>query len=102
MSKRIVLYMRTNDAPYCTPEKMVDQMFGLKKFIVQKLPTCEIIISTTTLRADSTTAIKRNNLFENNLKKLNIKQIVNGNIGKKTHLNYRRLHLRIPGALKLS
>ena len=95
---RIVLDMGTNNAPYCTPEKMVDQILGLKNFILQKLPTCEIIISTPTLRTDNTTANNRNNLFVNHLKKLNIKLILNGNIEKK-HLG---LHLRMSGVIKLS
>ena len=30
---RIVLDMGINNAPYCTPEKMVDQILGLKNFI---------------------------------------------------------------------
>ena len=98
---RIVLLVATNNDPYCTPEKMVDQTLGLKHFILQKLPTCEIIISTPTLRADNTTANNRNNLFVNHLKKLNIKLIRNDNIEKK-HLNYRGLHLRMSGAIKLS
>ena len=83
--------MGTNNAPYCTPEKMVEQILGLKNFILQKLPTCEIIISTSTLRADNITANKRNNLFENHLKKLNIKLTLN-----------RGLHLRLSGAIELS
>ena len=74
----IVLHMGTNNAPYCTPEKMVDQILGLKNFILQKL----VIISAPTLRTD-TTANKRNNLFINHLKKLNIKLILNDNIEKK-------------------
>ena len=97
----MVLLMGTNNAPYCTPEKMVDQILGLKSFILQKLPTCEIIISTTTLRTDNTTANNRNNLFVNYLKKLNIKLILYDNIEKK-HLNYRGLHLRMSGVMKLS
>ena len=81
---------------------MVDQILGLKNFILWKLPTCEIIISTPTLRRDNnTTANKRNNLFVNQLMKLNIKLILNGNI-KKRRLNYRGLHLRISSAKKLS
>ena len=32
---RIVLHIGTNNAPYCTPEKMVDQILGLKYFILQ-------------------------------------------------------------------
>ena len=93
--------MGTNSAPYCTPEKMVDQILRLKNFILQKLPTCEIIISTSTLRTDNTTANNRNNLFVNHLKKLNIKLILNDNFEKK-HLNYRGLHLRMSGVIKLS
>ena len=46
MPDRIVLHMQTNNAPYCAQEKMVDQILGLKNFILEKLPTCEIIIST--------------------------------------------------------
>ena len=98
---RIVLHMGTNNAPYCTPEKMVGQILGLKNFILQKLPTCEIIISTPTLRTDNTTANNQNNLFVNHLKKLNIKLILNDNFEKK-HLNYRGLHLRMLGVTKLS
>ena len=82
-------------------EKMVDQILGLKNFILQKLPTCEIIISSPTLRKDNTTANNRKNLFINHLKKLNIKLILNDNIEKK-HLNYRELHLHMSGVIKLS
>ena len=77
---------------------MVDQTLGLKKFILQKLPTCEIIVSTPTLRTDNTTVNNWNNLFVNHLKKLNIKLILNDNIEKK-HLG---LHLRMSGVIKLS
>ena len=98
----IVFHMGTNNAPYCMPQKMVDQILGLKNFILWKLPTCEIIISTPTLRRDNnTTANKRNNLFVNQLMKLNIKLILNANI-KKRRLNYRGLHLRMSSAIKLS
>ena len=98
---RKVLHMGTSNAPYCTPEKMIDQILGLKNFILQKLPTCEIIISTPTLRADNITANNRNNLFVNHLKKLNIKLILNNNIEKK-HLNYRGFHLHMSGVIKSS
>ena len=81
---RIILHMGTNNAPYSTPEKMVDQILGLKNLILQKLPTCETVISTPTLRTDNTTANNRNNLFVNHLKKLNIKLILNDNSEKKT------------------
>ena len=94
----IVLHMGTNNAPYCTPEKIVDQILGLKNCILQTLPSCEIFISTPTLRTDNSTANKRSNLFVNHLKKLNIKLILNDN----KHLNHRRLHLHIFGAIKLS
>ena len=80
---------------------MTDQILGLKTFILQKLPTCEIIISTPTLRTDNTRANKQNTLFVNHLKKLNIKLRLNDNI-EKNHLNYRRFHLRMSGAIKLS
>ena len=98
---RIVLHMGTNNDPYCTPEKIVGQILGLKNFILQKLPTCEIIISSPTLRKDNTKANSRKNLFINHLKKLNIKLILNDNIEKK-HLNYRGLHLHRSGVIKLS
>ena len=93
-----VLHMGTSNAPYCTPKKTVDQILELKNLFLQKLPTCEIIISTPTLKTGNTTANKRNNLFLNHLKKLNIKLTLNDNIEKK-HLNYRGLHLRISGAI---
>ena len=99
---RIVLHTGTDNAPYCTQEKMVDQILGIKNFILQKLPTCEYIISTPTLRTgNNTTANKQNNLFVNPSKKLNIKLILNDNIEKK-HLTYQGLHLRMSGAIKLS
>ena len=93
--------MGTNNTPYCTPENMVDQILGLKNVILQNFPTCEIIISTPTLRTDNTTSNNRNNLFVSHLKKLNIKLILNENIEKK-HLNYRGLPLRMLGVIKLS
>ena len=68
---RIVFHMGTNNAPYCTAGKMVDQVLGLKLFILRKLPSFKIIISTPTPKADNATANKRNNLFVNHLKKLN-------------------------------
>lgn len=74
--------MGTKNFPYCTPEKTVDQILELKCFIFQKIPACEIIISTSTLTADHTTANKRNKLFANQLKKLNIKLILNDNVEK--------------------
>ena len=83
---RIVLHTGTNNARYYTPEKMVDQILGLKNFILQKLQTFEIVISTPTLRTDNTTASKRNNLFLNHLKKLKIKLILKDNI-EKNNLN---------------
>ena len=72
--------MGTNNAPYCTLEKMVDQILGLKNLILQKLPTCEIIVCTPTLSTDNTTANR--NLVVNHLKKLNIKLILYDNIEK--------------------
>ena len=65
---------------------MVDQILGLKNFILQKLQTFEIVISTPTLRTDNTTASKRNSLFLNHLKKLKIKLILKDNI-EKNNLN---------------
>ena len=100
-SDRIVLHMGKNKAPHCTPEKMVNQILGLKYSVLQKLPVCEIIISTPTLRTNKTPVNKRSKLFVNRLKKLSIKLILNDNIEKKD-LNYRGLHLRIFGAIKLS
>ena len=41
---RIVLHMGTNNAPYCTPEKMVDQILGLKNIILQKLPPVRLLL----------------------------------------------------------
>ena len=51
----IVLHMGTNNTPYCTPEKMVDQILELKNVLLQKLPACEIIISTPMHRSDHRT-----------------------------------------------
>ena len=50
--------MGTNNASYCTPEKMVDQILGLKRFILQKFLTCAIAISTLTLRTNKVTDIE--------------------------------------------
>ena len=83
----IVLHIGRNNTPYCTPEKIIDQILGLKNFIFQKLPACESIISTPTLRTDNTTVNKRNNLFVNHLKKLNMKLILNDNIEKNYELS---------------
>ena len=39
----IVLRMGTNNAPYCTPEKMVDQILRLKNIILQKLSPVRLL-----------------------------------------------------------
>ena len=70
---RTVLHMGTNKASYCKSEKTVDQK-GLKKFILQKPPTCEIIISTPTLRASSknrtrTLDLKKNRPLKNQIRR---------------------------------
>ena len=89
--------MGTNNTPYCTPEKMVDctpekmvdHILGLRNCILQKLPICQIVISTPTLRTDNIAANTRNKL------------ILDDNIEKK-HLHCRGLHLRMSVVMKLS
>ena len=51
--------MGANSAPYCTPEKMVDQLLGLKKLSCRNFQLV-IIISNPTLRTDN--AILRKNI----------------------------------------
>ena len=92
--------MGINNATYCSPEKMIEQILGLKLYFTE-ISNLQDYSSSPKLRADNIIDNKRTNLFVSHWKKLNIKLMLNDNI-EKEHLNYRGLHLGMSGATKLS
>ena len=48
----VIIHAGTNDAPYLTSRKILDNLLTLKSFITDNLPNCKVIISTLTLRSD--------------------------------------------------
>ena len=49
----IIIPTGTNEAPYLTSRKILDNLLKLKSFIIDNLPTCKVVISTRTLRTDN-------------------------------------------------
>ena len=53
----VIIQVGTNNAPYWTSRKRLDNLLTLKSFITDNLPNCKVVISTTTLRADDWKAV---------------------------------------------
>ena len=49
----IIIRTGTNDAPYLTSRKILDNLLTLKSFITDNLPNCKVVISTPTLCTDN-------------------------------------------------
>ena len=47
------LYIGTNGTPKYTPNEIVDKVLPLKRFVVSHDKECKVIISTLTIRVDS-------------------------------------------------
>ena len=94
--QHIILHIGTNNAVTETPTEIFNKLLSLKEEIVEKLPSCNIIISNPTKRTDNVTAHKTNEEVIRLIKSTDINFIENGNI-KEKHLGKRGLHLNARG-----
>ena len=94
--QHIILHIGTNNAVTETPTEIFNKLLSLKEEIVEKLPSCNIIISNPTKRTDDVTAHKTNEEVIRLIKSTDINFIDNGNI-KEKHLGKRGLHLNARG-----
>ena len=68
----LILHTGTNDTSKYTPNEIVDKVLALKRFVLSQNKKCKVIISTLTMRVDSS---KNGNAVQNVneiLKELNI------------------------------
>ena len=84
-----IIYVGTNDTPYSTSRKILDNLLSLKSFTTNNLPKCNIVISTPTLRTNNGKAV---NKLNNHLLQLDIDIIDNRNINAR-NLSKKGLHL---------
>ena len=97
----IIIYAGTNDAPYLTSRKILDNLITLKFFITDKLPYYKVVISTPTLRADDRKAALTISQLTNYLLQLDIDIIDNRTINAR-NLGNKGLHLNPTGTSRLA
>ena len=97
----IIIHAGTNDAPYLTSRRMLDNLITLKSFINDKLPNCKVVISTPALRTDDGKAALTVSHFTNHLLQLDIDIIHNRNINAR-NLGNKGLHLNPTGTSHLA
>ena len=88
----LILHIGNNDSSKYTPNEIINKVLALNRFVVKQNKECKVIISTLTMRVDSS---KNGNAVQNVneiLKDLNIPLVKNFNIVKK-HLGSKGLHL---------
>ena len=95
----IIIHAGTNDAPYLTSRKILDNLITLKSFIINKLPNS--LISTPTLRTDDGKAALTVGQLTNHLLQLDTDIIDNRNI-KARNLDNKGLHLNPTGTSRLT
>ena len=78
--QHIILHIGTNNAVTETPTEIFNKLLSLKEEIVEKLASCNIIISNPTKRTDDVTAHKTNEGVIRLIKSTDINFIDNGNI----------------------
>ena len=97
----IIIHAGTNDAPYLTSRKILDNLITLKSFITDKLPNCKVVISTPTLRTDDGKAVLTVSQLTNHLLQLDIDIIGNRNINARNPGN-KGLYLNPTGTSHLA
>ena len=97
----VIIHAGTNDAPYLTSRKILDNVLTLKSFITDNLPNCEVIISTPTLRTDDGKAALTVSQLTNHLLQQDIDIIDNRNINVR-NLGNKGLYLNPTGASRLA
>ena len=96
-----IIYVGTNDTPYPTSRKILDNLLSLKSFITNNLPKCNIVISTPTLRTNNGKAALAVNKLTNHLLQLDIDIIDNRNINAR-NLSKKGLHLNPTSSSRLA
>ena len=99
--KFLILHIGTNGTSEYTPNEIVVKVLALKIFFISQNEECKVIISTLTMRVDSSkngNAVQKVNEI---LRALNIPLVKNFNIVKK-HLRNRSLHLNEHGTSRLA
>ena len=97
----LILHIGTNDISKYMPNEIVHKVLALKRFVVSQNKECKVIVSTLTMRIDSSkngNAVQKVNEI---LKELNMPLVKNFNIVKK-HLGNRGLHLNEHGTSRLA
>ena len=97
----IIIHDGTNDAPYLSSRKILDNLITLKSFITDKLPNCKVVISTPTLCTDDGKAVITISQLANYLIQLDIDIIDNRNINTR-NIGKKGLHLNPAGTSRLA
>ena len=96
-----ILHIGTNDAPHTTSKEILDQILELKALIIKELPTCRVVISTSTVRSDNAKAALTVSQLTNKLLELNIETVDNRNINHRNH-GQKGLHLNQSGTSRFA
>ena len=96
-----IIHTGTNDAPYLTSWKILDNLLTLKSFINDNLPNCKVVISTSTLRTDDGKAALTVSQLTNHPLQLDIDIIDNRNINARI-LGNKGLHLNSTSTSRLA
>ena len=91
----VIIHVGTNDAPYLTSRKILDNLLTLKSFMTYNLSNCKVI-STPTLRTDDGKAALTLSQLTNHLLQLDVDIIGNRNINTR-NLGNKGLHLNPTG-----
>ena len=97
----VIVHAGTNDAPYLTSRKVLDNLLTLKSLITDNLPNCKVVISTPTLRTDDGQAALTVCQLTNHLLQLDIDIIYIRNINT-INLRKKSLHVNLTGRSRLA
>ena len=95
------MHIGANDAPSSTSREIQDKLLKLISLVNEKLPQCQVWLSTPTLRTDNGKATLTESRLVNHLLNLNIDVIDDRNI-KTRHLSRKGLHLNDSGSKLLA
>ena len=97
----IILHVGTNDAKNLPSRTVLDNLLKMKVLAKDSLPTCEVFISTPTLRTDDGKAQIMVSQLTKHLLQLKIDTVNKNNVNIR-HLGRKGLHLNQSGSKRLS
>ena len=97
----MIMHIGANDAPSSTSREIQDKLLKLISLVNEKLPQCQVWLSTPTLRTDNGKATLTESRLVNHLLNLNIDVIDDRNI-KTRHFSRKGLHLNDSGSKLLA